>query len=150
MQKVELMFLGRYEHRLDSKGRLTIPARYRELLEDGAYITQGFDNNLIVMPPAYFDKMYESVNHTSMTNPDARLIKRLIFSNADRVDVDKVGRILIQQFLRSAAGLEEDVFVVGMGDYFEIWNPERWQKQSEMLMDTDANNERFTNLNISV
>jgi len=144
------MFLGRYEHRLDSKGRLTIPARYRELLEDGAYITQGFDNNLIVMPPAYFDQMYQSVNQTSMTNPDARLIKRLIFSNADRVDVDKVGRILIQQFLRSAAGLVEDVILVGVGDYFEVWTPERWEKQSQILMDTDANNERFATLNISV
>ena len=78
------MFLGRYEHTIDEKGRLTIPARYRELLENGAYVTQGFDHNLIVLPAPSFEKMYEHVNQMSMTDPTARQLKRFIFSSAER------------------------------------------------------------------
>jgi MraZ protein len=70
------MFLGYYEHSIDEKGRLTIPVRYRELLLDGAFITQGFDQNLVVMPSPNFEKMYAKVNTMSMTNPAARQLKR--------------------------------------------------------------------------
>ena len=148
--KVELMFLGRYEHSIDNKGRLTIPARFREQLAEGAYITQGFDNNLVIMPPSYFEKMYLSINQTRMTDPDARLVKRFIFSNADQVEVDKAGRILIPQFLRSAAGLENASVIVGAGDYLEVWSPELWSRQQELLENTEENNQRFAALDISV
>ncbi len=97
------MFLGKYQHSLDSKGRLTIPSRFRELLiADGAYLTQGFDHNLMVLPAPAFQRIYERVNKMSMTDANARLLKRHIFSAAEQAVVDKAGRILIPEHLRQA------------------------------------------------
>ncbi|HZD58320.1 MAG TPA: division/cell wall cluster transcriptional repressor MraZ [Anaerolineales bacterium] len=144
------MFLGQYQHNIDSKGRLTIPARFRELLvAEGAYVTQGFDNNLMVLTVPTFTQIYQRVNRMSMTDPVARLLKRLIFSNADRVDVDKVGRILIPQFLRDAVELDGEAVIVGVGDYFEIWSTKIWQDQVAQLKDVEANAHRFMALDLS-
>jgi MraZ protein len=84
-----------------------------------------------------------------MTDPVARLLKRLIFSNADRVDVDKVGRILIPQFLRDAVELDGEAVIVGVGDYFEIWSTKIWQDQVAQLKDVEANAHRFMALDLS-
>jgi MraZ protein len=67
------MFLGQYQHSLDDKGRLTIPARFRELLNKGAYITQGFDKNLMVLTPEAFEQVLERITSISLTDPNARL-----------------------------------------------------------------------------
>jgi MraZ protein len=144
------MFLGQYEHTIDEKGRLTVPSRFRELLQDGAYITQGFDQNLVVLTAATFDHISSRVNRMSMTDPTARQLKRLIFSHADRLEVDRVGRILIPQFLRASAQLDGAAIMVGVGDYFEIWSPERWQEQNTLLQDGEANAQRFAALDLSV
>jgi MraZ protein len=143
------MFLGQYTHNLDNKGRLTIPARYRDLLLDGAYVTQGFDHNLIVMTVSAFETLSQNVKQMSFTDSKARLLRRLIFSNGERVEVDKAGRILIPQFLRQGAGLNGEAIVVGLGDYFEIWSPEHWAEQASRLQDAEANADLFSVFNIS-
>jgi MraZ protein len=144
------MFLGRYEHTIDEKGRLTIPARYRELLESGAYVTQGFDHNLIVLSASSFEQMYLHVNEMSMTDSAARQLKRLIFSSAERCEFDRAGRILLPQFLRETNGLQSNAILVGVGDYFEIWSPERWLQQNQILQDTEANEQRFAALKLPI
>ena len=144
------MFLGQYEHTIDEKGRLTIPARFREMLIDGAFITQGFDENLIVLTPEVFERIYQQVSQMNMTDPSARLLRRLFFSHADRVDVDKVGRILIPQFLRQAIHLDSAAAIVGVGNHFEIWTPDRWAQQTGMLQDSEANAQRFAALDLSI
>jgi MraZ protein len=144
------MFLGQFEHTIDVKGRLTIPVRFRELLNDGAYITQGLDPNLMVLTPPSFERLYDRVNELSMTDPDARQIKRLIFSNAAPVTVDNAGRILIPQFLRQFANLDSTVLVVGVGKHFEIWSPGLWAEQTLSLNDPKANAERFKNLDLPI
>jgi MraZ protein len=139
------MFLGRFYHTLDDKGRLTIPARFRDLLlPDGAYVMQGFDKNLLVLPTAAFDVLSQEVNQKSMTDPTSRLLRRLVFSTANRLEFDRAGRILIPQFLRQSAGLDTDVVVVGAGRYFEIWSPDAWEAQDEQLQDAQANAQRFS------
>lgn len=143
------MFLGQYQHTLDNKGRLTIPARYRDLLEDGAYLTQGFDRNLMVMTVSAFDALSRRVNGMSITDSRARLLRRLLFSSGERVDVDKAGRILIPQFLRQSASLDSDAMVVGGGDYFEIWSPGHWAEQAVKLNDAEANADLFSIFDIS-
>lgn len=145
---VEQMFLGRYEHSIDEKGRLTIPARYRELLENGAYVTQGFDHNLIVHPVTSFEAMFNKVNQLSFTDPVARELKRYIFSTAERCEIDKAGRILLPQFLRDMANLDGSVIIVGAGAYFEIWSQSNWALQDEALQDTDAATQRFAALTL--
>ncbi len=144
------MFLGHYDHSIDEKGRLTIPARFREQLENGAFITQGLDQNLLVLPTAMFEQMYQKVSEKSFTDPNARLLRRLFFSKADRVEVDKAGRMLIPQFLRQPNGLNGDIVVVGAGEYFEIWSREHWCAQEEELLDTEANQQRFAELDLSI
>ena len=142
------MFLGRYEHTIDEKGRLTIPARYRELLADGAYVTQGFDRNLMVLPSAVFVQLSSHANQLSVTDPTARTLKRYIFSTAERIEIDRAGRILLPQFLRQQVGLNGGAVIVGVGDYFEIWSPDQWAQQNDILQDTDANTQRFAALNL--
>lgn len=143
------MFLGQYRHTIDDKGRLTVPARFRELLENGAYITQGFEKNLMVLTSHGFESMTRQVNRSSITDPTARALKRLLFSTADRVSPDKNGRILIPQFLRERNQLDGEAVLVGVGDYFEIWTPEAWDEQLDTLQDTEANEQRFTGLDLS-
>jgi MraZ protein len=149
--EVEQMFLGQYQHAIDNKGRLTIPSRFRELLAgDGAYILQGFDRNLIVLPGPAFERVSSRVNSLSITDSRARVLRRQIFSTAEKVEADKTGRILIPDFLRQAAHLEADAFVIGAGNYFEIWSPVLWGEQVANLQDDDSNGHRFDLLEISI
>ena len=142
------MFLGQYSHNLDSKGRLTVPARFRNLMADGAYITQGFERNLMVLTAVTFQQVCERVNGKSITDPNARQLKRLLFATADRVELDRSGRILIPQFLREVVQLDGEAVVVGVGNYVEIWSPEAWAAQDALLQDTDANAQRFAELEL--
>jgi MraZ protein len=137
------MFMGQYMHNLDSKGRLTIPSRYRALLVDGAYITQGFDRNLMVWPKSSFEKIAQRVSQASITDPTSRQLRRFIYSSGESLEVDRVGRILIPEFLRHAAQLDNEVVVVGVGDYFEVWSPLLWAEQRASLQDAEANQQRF-------
>ncbi|MBN2045669.1 MAG: division/cell wall cluster transcriptional repressor MraZ [Anaerolineales bacterium] len=143
------MFLGQYRHTIDPKGRLTVPARFREVLDEGAIITRGFDRNLMVMTEASFSVMTNQVSTNSITDPTARDLKRLLFSGADRVTPDGNGRILIPSFLREQFNLDGEAVLVGVGDYFEIWAPDEWDQRMNILQDTDANAQRFAGLDLS-
>ncbi len=143
------MFLGQYQHSLDDKGRLTIPAAFRDALAEGAFISQGFDRNLMIMTSAYFQKVYERLNAMSITDPSARLLRRLILSSAYQVEVDRFGRILLPQNLRQFLALNGEAMAVGQGDYFEIWSPTEWSQQMATLQDAEANTQRFQALDLS-
>jgi len=143
------MFMGQYPHNLDDKGRLTIPARYRDLLADGAYITQGFESNLMVWPKDAFQAIAQRVSQIPITNPVARCLRRLIFSGGEQVYIDRAGRILIPQFLRTTAELDGEAMVVGVGDYFEIWSSANWAEQLAQLQDAEANAHRFEAFDLS-
>ena len=144
------MFLGQFQHNLDDKGRLMIPARFRDLLAAGAFITQGFDRCLMVMTEAHFNEVYLLINGLNMADPSARQLRRMILSNAYQVEVDKVGRILIPQNLREFLGVANgELIVAGQGEYFEVWAPAGWRSQMDALQDVEANAQRFATLNLS-
>jgi len=144
------MFLGQFQHNLDDKGRLMVPARYRDLLVTGAFITQGFDKCLMVMTDAYFKQVYERINNMNPTDPTTRLLRRLILSNAYPVEPDKVGRILVPQNLRAFLGITSgELTVAGQGEYFEVWTPAEWKVQMDNLQDVEANEQRFATLDLS-
>ena len=144
------MFLGQYQHNLDDKGRLMIPARFRELLEGDAFITQGFDKCLMVMTGTYFKQVYERIEAMNLADPTARLLRRLILSNAYPVEVDKIGRMLVPQNLRTFLAIENgELVVAGQGEYFEVWMPALWSEQMTQLQDTEANKARFSTLDLS-
>ena len=143
------MFLGHFQHNLDDKGRLMIPARFRELLAGGAFITQGFDKCLMVMTETYFKQVYDRVEAMNLADANARSLRRLLLSNAYPVEVDKVGRILVPQNLRTFLQIEGEAIVAGQGEYFEVWKPAEWNEQMAQLQDTEANNQRFATLDLS-
>jgi MraZ protein len=143
------MFLGHFQHNLDDKGRLMIPARFRELLAAGAFITQGFDKCLMVMTDVYFKEVYDRISAMNLADPMARLLRRLILSNAYPVEADRVGRILIPQNLRQVITLEGEAIVAGQGEYFEVWTPAAWNEQMAQLQDLETNDQRFAMLDLS-
>ena len=143
------MFLGQFQHNLDDKGRLMIPARFRELLAAGAFITQGFDRCLMVMTDMYFRQVYDRISAMNLADPNTRLLRRFILSNAYPIEIDKVGRILIPQNLRQGIMLENEAIVAGQGDYFEVWTPAEWNAQMAQLQDIETNNQRFATLDLS-
>ena len=141
------MFLGQFEHNIDDKGRMTIPSRFRDEVGEAAILTRAFDQNLTVMPEPVFEGLAASLNELSVTDPEVRLLQRLIFSNAVRVEFDRAGRMLIPQFLRDQADLKNEAVVVGQGNRFEVWAPELWAEQVS-LQNSPATAQRFKELNL--
>ena len=131
------MFLGQYRHSLDDKGRMIVPARFQGPPEWNNLSDPGFDQNLRVLPEAAFVSIYERVTEMSSTNPTARQLRRLIFSTAQQVDIDSNGRILIPKYLRDVASLSSEAIVVGVGEAVEIWSPEAWDNQNQILLDAE-------------
>ena len=142
------MFLGQYHHSFDEKNRLTVPSRFREPIAGGAFVVQGLDPNLMVLTPEAFEIIYQRIMAMNLTDPVARLLRRIILGNASQLDVDSAGRILLPQNLREFAGLQGEAVLVGQGDYFEIWSPDRWQEQQVQVNDAETNAQRFAALDL--
>lgn len=115
-------FYGRYSHSIDPKGRLIVPSRYRELLEDTFVVTCGFDRCLVVYDMADWEEYAEKLKALPTSNPKARKLARYVLGNACVCEVDKQGRSLLPQNLREFAGLEKEVVFVGVGQRIEIWD----------------------------
>jgi MraZ protein len=124
------MFLGRFLHTLDTKGRLAIPARFREELAAGAVLTRGIDRCLTLYPLSAWSPLAEKVSALPISDPDARTFRRLVFAAASNVELDSQGRILLPVELRDYAGIDRDAAVVGVNTWLEIWSPERWNAAS--------------------
>jgi len=92
--------------------------------------------------------IYQRVMAMNLTDPTARLLRRIILGNASQLEVDKSGRILLPQTLRDFATLTKDAVLVGQGDYFEIWEPAAWQQQVNQVQDAEANAQRFATLDL--
>jgi MraZ protein len=127
------VFLGEFEHTIDDKGRVAIPAKFREVLGERFVVTKGFDSCLQAFPMSYWEELSAKVDRLPVSSPDARNLRRLIFSPAQDVDIDRQGRVLIPQTLRVYAGLAEEVVISGMGNYFELWSAARWRDTQEFI-----------------
>jgi MraZ protein len=142
------MFLNQYHHSFDDKGRLTIPAKFRDQITDGVTVVQGLDRNLMALPPKVFNLLYDRLMEMNLTDPDARLLREIILGNALEVTPDGSGRILLSPNQREYAGLSGEVVFVGQGDYFEIWAAEPWQKRQDLINDAETNAKRFAALDL--
>ncbi len=127
------MFLGEYEHNLDDKGRLAIPSRFREDLGEGVVVTRGFDRCLMAFPRNAWEQLAKRVSELSLGQNEARNLRRLLFSGASDLALDRQGRILIPQNLREYAGLGDQVIVAGLNTHFEIWALDSWGQVLESL-----------------
>ncbi len=126
------MFRGRFEHTIDSKGRVSIPAKFREILaekSDGRLMVTNFDRCLMAFPLDEWQVWEEKITSMSMVKKEAAAFQRFFLSGAQECVIDKLGRILIPPTLRNYGQLEKNVVFVGLGKRFEIWSKERWDEE---------------------
>lgn len=122
------MFLGTHHPKLDDKGRLTLPAKFREPLAGGLMVTKGQDHCLYVFPRDEFERMARKVAEAPFTNESVRAYQRYLFAGTDEQQPDGQGRIPVAAELRKYAGLDKDCVVIGAINRLEVWNAERWQR----------------------
>jgi MraZ protein len=131
------MFLGRHAHTVDAKGRLAIPARFRDGLTEGVVLTRGIDRCLSLYPLSAWRPLAEKVSALPLTDPDARVFRRLVFAEAVDLELDSQGRLLLPPELRRYAEIDRDAIVVGVHTSIEIWSPASWEAQANVI-DSDA------------
>ena len=125
------MFMGEYQHTMDTKGRIFLPARFRELLGEKFVITRGMDNCLFVYTQEEWCALEAKLKALPFTKADARAFVRFFFSGAAECEADKQGRVLIPGNLREHASLEREAVVIGVSSRVEIWSRKNWSKYSE-------------------
>lgn len=128
------MLIGEYKHNIDQKGRLMIPAKFRERFGMLAIITRGLENCLFVFPKDEWEKVVEKILRLPLSQANSRAFARLMLSGAYEAQIDNQGRILIPEYLRSYAGLTKKAIIVGLYSRIEVWDEKKWEeykKQSE-------------------
>ena len=125
------MFMGEYNHTVDTKGRLIVPSKFRELLGDEFVVTKGLDGCLFVYPGDEWKLMETKFREVSQFSKEARKFARFFFAGAATCEVDKQGRVLLPANLREFAGIEKEVVLAGVVNHIEIWNKDRWQDTNE-------------------
>ena len=143
------MLLGEYNHNIDDKGRVSVPAKFREDLWISFIVTKGLDNCLFAYSKEEWTKFEEKLKSLPLTNPNARNFIRFFFSGATECEIDKQGRINIPQSLREYAELGREVAIIGVSTRVEIWNREKWNNYtSPENMDVDEIAKQMSDLGI--
>jgi MraZ protein len=144
------VFLGEFSHSLDSKGRLTIPAKFRGQLAPGLVVTRNpAERCLLVMPNSKWDEVAAKINALPLADPSSAIFRRAVFSAAEDLIPDKQGRILVSQRLRDYAQIDSDVVIAGVHSHLELWSPSQWEaKVLRPLQDGQIDAQFFAALNI--
>ena len=125
------MFLGEYQHSLDTKGRIILPSKFRARLAQGCVLTRGQENCLSVYTTEDFEEISARLRTAKQSSPRRRNFVRLFFSGAHEEQPDKQGRVMVPEPLRTYAQLTKDVTVIGAGTRFEIWDRVKWNEQQQ-------------------
>ena len=120
------MFYGEYEHTVDEKNRLTLPARFRHALSDGLVLARGIEKNIDVYPRESWDANVARIASLDSLTREAREMKRYVFAGAGVAELDRQGRVLVPTHLADHAGLGKEVVVAGVHDHLEIWDRAQW------------------------
>jgi MraZ protein len=120
-------FVGSFEHSLDSKGRVILPAKFRAAFEHGGYLTQYHEGCLALWTPDEFERQLEAIQAGASAEPAERNLARVFSARTAEVEVDRQGRMAIPPRLRQFAGLTGDVLVIGAIERVELWDPARWE-----------------------
>lgn len=120
------MLIGEYQYKVDNKGRLPLPPKFRHEFIDGLVMTRGFEDCIVVYRKADFEKIAERFSSSALAKSKMRKLSRFIFSNAFDTQLDKQGRIAIPQTLKGFAGITGEVVIIGDNNRLELWSPERW------------------------
>ena len=135
------MFLGEYEHSVDSKGRMAIPAKFRAQMDRGAVVSKGMGTCLSVYTVEHWEQRSNELV-AGMSSDDLRDFERRIYPSASEIELDAQGRMVIPAKLRAYANLKNEVTVAGVRDHYEIWDRATWQAYQERL-DTEGSNIPF-------
>ena len=141
------MFLGEFTHTIDSKGRLTIPAKFRGELAAGLVVTRGFDQNLMLFTIEGWQDLAEKIAARPLADEDVRAFRRRVFSGAVDLVPDRQGRILLPPYLREFAKIDGDVVIAGMFNYLELWGNEAWTTVRDDI-ESDGDAARWEDLGI--
>lgn len=125
------MFVGEHYNRIDEKGRLTVPVKFRFELGEEFVLTRGFDGCLTLYPQEPWNKFADKLLHLPTTNKEGRKLTRFFVAGACICTLDKQGRILVPENLRNSAGLTKDVVLAGALDHIEIWSKEKWDADND-------------------
>lgn len=131
MKEVRSLFIGEYRHSLDVKGRIIVPAKFRDGLGDKFVLTKGLDGCLFAYSKEEWANFEEKIKSLPLTNKDARAFVRFFFAGAVECEIDKQGRTLIPPMLREHAGLNKDLVIIGVSNRVEIWSQDKWDSYSE-------------------
>jgi MraZ protein len=129
------MFIGEYHNKLDEKGRIAIPVKFRNEFVDGGVVTRGLDGSLTLYPKRIWQNLAERLASLPLGQKEARSFARLILSGAMEVELDRQGRITLPQYLREYAGIRSEVVLAGLFDRVEIWSLTEWQKEAKDFTD---------------
>jgi MraZ protein len=122
------MFIGEYQHNIDQKGRLAIPARFRNKLSKGAVVTKGLDDCLSLYTKDEWNNLAEKLAALPIAKANARAFARMMLAGAMDVELDKQGRMLIPEYLRKYAGVKKKIIIAGLYNRIEIWDEIKWNK----------------------
>ncbi len=125
------MILGEYKHSLDTKGRLAVPAKFREKLGAGAIITRGLDKCLFIFGATEWEILVQKLMNLPLAQANSRAFVRLMLAGASDARVDAQGRILVPDYLRKYAGLKKQAVVTGLYNRMEVWDEEEWQSYKQ-------------------
>ena len=142
------MFIGEYQHALDSKNRMIVPSKLREELGNKFVITKGLDGCLYAYPQDEWKNLEEKMKTLPLTNRDARSFVRFFFVGACEIEMDKQGRGLIPQNLKEYAGIEKEIVSIGVLTRVEIWSKEKWQEYNDSNVDFESIAEKMSDLGI--
>ena len=143
------MFLGHHFTQLRNANHLPIRSEWKNLISSGLYLTQGFDQNVMILTPGAFQEIYARLTALNITDPLVRLLLRMFLSTANYVESIENETISLPPDLLGYAHLESNVVVVGQGEYFEVWSSDLWQQQQSEILDSEANAQRFSGFAIS-
>ena len=148
-KEVKVLFIGEYRHSLDTKGRVIVPAKFRDGLGDKFVITKGLDGCLFAYSKEEWTNFENKIKTLPLTNKDARAFVRFFFSGAVECEIDKQGRTLIPPMLRDYATLNKDLVIIGVSTRVEIWSQEKWDNYSEAEdLEADVLAEKMAELGI--
>jgi len=130
------MFIGEYQHTLDPKGRLILPAKFRDALSDGLVMTKGFENCIFIFSRAEWPKVEDRFRSLALLKKQARQLSRFFFSGTAEEVPDKQGRVMIPSNLRDHADLEKDAVVIGVANRLEVWSRKNWDEYSSLAKES--------------
>ncbi len=127
------MLMGEYNHSLDAKGRVILPADFRNELGESFIITKGLDNCLFIYPQSEWEQLSVKLRQLPLAKTEARAFVRFFFAGARQVELDKQGRFLIPATLREHASLKKDAVLIGVSNRIEVWSKDEWLKYNEEI-----------------